>query len=166
VLCQQYLSPPFKFATNTSEPHLPFEDRSFDFIYACSVFTHIADLADLWLLELRRILRPGGRLYITIHDDRSIEVCLDPEHVRRHPHLAQVRDRLLDLDRQGPYLGTNYSMFTMYRAPGPGGHREAQVYYKTDYLRQHLGSMFNLLSITPEAYSEFQSGYLLEKPAS
>src|SRR5262249_35277615 len=27
VLCQQYLSPPFKFATNTSEPHLPFEDR-------------------------------------------------------------------------------------------------------------------------------------------
>jgi SAM-dependent methyltransferase len=166
VLCQQYLSPPFKFATNTSEPHLPFEDRSFDFIYACSVFTHIADLADSWLLELRRILRPGGRLYITIHDDRSLEVCLDPEQVRRHPHLEPVRDKLQDLERQNPYLGTDYSMFAIYRSPGPGGHREAQVFYKTEYLKQHLGSMFNLLSITPQAYSEFQSAYLLEKAAS
>jgi SAM-dependent methyltransferase len=166
LMCQQCLSPPFKFATNTSEPHLPFEDRYFDFIYACSVFTHIADLADAWFLEMRRILRPGGRLFITIQDDRSIEVCLDPEKVRQNPHLAQVRDKLVNLERQNPYLGTDYSMFTIFRAPGPGGYREAQVYYKTSYLKQHLGRMFNLLSITPEAYSEFQTAYLLEKPGS
>jgi hypothetical protein len=57
-------------------------------------------------------------------------------------------------------------LFTMSRAPGPGGHREAQVYYKTDYLKEHLASMFNVRSITLEAYGEWQSGYLLEKPAS
>jgi SAM-dependent methyltransferase len=164
LLCQQYLSPPFKFATNTSEPHLPFEDRSFDLIYACSVFTHIADLADAWLLELRRILRPGGRLFITVHDDRSIEMCLDPETIRRYPHLAPVRDILLDLERQNPFVGTNYSMFTVFRSPGSGRHREAQVFYKTDYLKEHLASMFNVHSITLEAYSEFQSAYLLEMP--
>ena len=166
LLCQQYLSPPFKFATNTSELHLPFEDRSFDLIYACSVFTHIADLADAWLLELRRILRPEGRLFITVHDDRSIEMCLDPETVRRLPYLAWLRDMLSGVERQISFVGTNYSMFTAFRAPGPGGYREAQVFYKTDYLKQHLASMFNVRSITLEAYSEYQSGYLLEKPAS
>ena len=44
--CQQNLSPPFKFATITTTPHLPFEDRTFDLICAGSVFTHIDDLAD------------------------------------------------------------------------------------------------------------------------
>jgi hypothetical protein len=31
--CQQYLSPPFHFATTTTIPHLPFEDRYFELIY-------------------------------------------------------------------------------------------------------------------------------------
>src|SRR5262249_38850582 len=54
--CQQHLSPPFHFATTTTQPHLPFEDRSFGFAYCGSVFTHIDDLADAWFLELRRVL--------------------------------------------------------------------------------------------------------------
>src|SRR5262249_5786559 len=61
IWCKQCLSPPFHFATTTINPHLPFEDRYFGLIYAGSVFTHIDDLADAWLLELRRVLRPGGR---------------------------------------------------------------------------------------------------------
>jgi SAM-dependent methyltransferase len=60
VWCQENLNPPFNFATVTTQPHLPFEDRYFDLIYCASVFTHIDDLADAWLLELRRIMRPGG----------------------------------------------------------------------------------------------------------
>jgi hypothetical protein len=72
---------------------------------------------------------------------------------------------LLDLERQIQFVGTNYSMFTAFRAPRPGGHRETQVYYKTDYLKEHLASMFNVRSITLEVYAGRQSGYLLEKPA-
>lgn len=72
--CQENLAPPFRFATTTIAPHLPFEDRYFDLIYAGSVFTHIEDLTDAWFLELRRVLRPGGRLYFTINDRRAIEV--------------------------------------------------------------------------------------------
>jgi SAM-dependent methyltransferase len=78
--CQRHLSPPFRFAATTSFPHLPFEDEYFDFIYTESVFTHIADLADMWLLELRRILRPGGRLGITLHDNHTIALVLNPDH--------------------------------------------------------------------------------------
>jgi ubiquinone/menaquinone biosynthesis C-methylase UbiE len=47
---------------NTILPHLPFEDRSFDVVYAGSVFTHIDDLAQTWFLELRRVLHAGGML--------------------------------------------------------------------------------------------------------
>jgi SAM-dependent methyltransferase len=70
--CQENLSPPFLFATTTTFPHLPFEDNSFDVAYCSSVFTHMIDLADATLLELRRILRPGGLAYVTVHDERSV----------------------------------------------------------------------------------------------
>jgi SAM-dependent methyltransferase len=72
--CKEHLNPAFHFATTTVSPHLPFEDRYFDFIYAGSVFTHIEDLTDAWFLELRRILRPGGKLYFTLNDRRAIAV--------------------------------------------------------------------------------------------
>lgn len=42
--CKGNLSPPFQFATTTTLPHLHFEESYFDFIYTCSVFTHIDDL--------------------------------------------------------------------------------------------------------------------------
>jgi hypothetical protein len=41
------------------------------------VFTHIDDLADAWLLELKRILRPGGRLYITVLDKNSLQSLIN-----------------------------------------------------------------------------------------
>ena len=81
--CQENLSPPFNFATVTTAPHLPFEDRYFDLIYCGSVFTHIDhDLADAWLLELKRIIRPGGRVYITVHDKHSADLIINqPERI-------------------------------------------------------------------------------------
>ena len=75
IWCQQHLSPPFRFATSTTFPHLPFEDRYFDFIYCASIFTHIADLADAWLLELRRVTRPNGRIYITHMMNTQLNLC-------------------------------------------------------------------------------------------
>lgn len=67
--CQQYLNPPFYFATTTTFPHLPFEDDYFDLIFAAGVFSYLSDLAETWLLELRRVLRPQGLLLC--HRSRS-----------------------------------------------------------------------------------------------
>lgn len=61
--CREYLSPPFHFVTSTIYPHLPFEDNYFDLVYAGSVFSHIDDLADAWLLELRRITKKRVFVY-------------------------------------------------------------------------------------------------------
>lgn len=53
---------------NELAPPLPFEDASFDLVYALSVFTHLtADLQTEWRDELARVLRPGGRLLLTTH---------------------------------------------------------------------------------------------------
>jgi SAM-dependent methyltransferase len=71
--CKEHLGS-LHFATTTIDPHLPFEDRYFDFAYAGSIFTHIEDLTDAWFLELRRILRPGGKLYFSINDRRAVAV--------------------------------------------------------------------------------------------
>ena len=101
---QQHLSPPFRFTTCSTAPHLPFEDRSFGLVYAGSVFTHISELADSWLLELLRITRPDGCLYLTIQDQSWIEFtrareqrdwqtdCLDDADplLRRLGHDASV----------------------------------------------------------------------------
>lgn len=55
-------------------PPVPYESRSFDFIYAISVFTHLTEGAQLlWVEELRRLLRRCGLLLVSTHGDRYVE---------------------------------------------------------------------------------------------
>ncbi len=46
-------------------PPLEFDSASFDLVWAISVFTHLTDNSIPWLLELHRILKPGGLLIAT-----------------------------------------------------------------------------------------------------
>jgi SAM-dependent methyltransferase len=50
---------------NDPEPPLPEPDDAFDLVCAVSVFTHVTSWAD-WLLELRRVLKPGGLLVASV----------------------------------------------------------------------------------------------------
>jgi len=63
---RQNLSPPFQVVRNEEFPPLPWEDSSFDLIYALSVFTHISDRWADWLLEVHRLLAPQGLALLTI----------------------------------------------------------------------------------------------------
>jgi SAM-dependent methyltransferase len=160
VWCQQHLSPPFKFVTTTSYPHLPFEDRYFDLVYAGSVFTHIADLAEAWLLELKRIVRPGGRLYVTIHDNTTIKNWLTDEGLREDRHGAA---KILEsFEEEAHFTASDFAMFSINRAPGPGFVGQAQVFYDIDYLQQHWGNYLEIISIHPEVYGD-QTAILMKK---
>jgi SAM-dependent methyltransferase len=56
---------PMRGVTCTHAPGLPLADGSFDLIWATSVFTHLTDHWSGWLLELHRLLAPGGVLIAT-----------------------------------------------------------------------------------------------------
>jgi ubiquinone/menaquinone biosynthesis C-methylase UbiE len=142
--------------TSTTFPHLPFEDNSFDLIYAGSVFTHISDLEDTWLMELRRITRPRGYLYITIHDNHTINLLLSspPGHWL---HDTQIRRELLAFEKQYRFLENGFCMFFTSREPG-----NSQVYHDRGYIREAWGRYFEIVSFTAEAYG-YQTAVTLRK---
>ena len=76
-------------------PFLPIDDRTFDLISAMSVFTHIDEIETSWLLELRRIMKPGGIAIATIHNEDTW-LNMPPElreAIEKHsPELAAMPD--------------------------------------------------------------------------
>jgi SAM-dependent methyltransferase len=148
--CKQNLGRPFHFVTNTTVPHLPFEDRHFGFVFAGSVFTHIDDLADTWLAELRRILKPGGKLFMTVHLENDI-AALDGPH--RDAPLAQSLRSYPEYER---FSRSDFDMFTIGRSS------ESFVFYHRDYLRRTVEPVFRIISIT-EGVRQYQDALLLER---
>lgn len=148
--CQQNLGPQFKFANSTTFPHLPFEDRTFDFIYSGSVFTHISELADAWLLELRRITRPGGRLFLSVHDKQFMKTLFEllPD--------AQLTRIVRHYDHQSRFIDSDYAVCTVARSP------YAQVFYDIDYLCERWGRFMKVVAVHPQGYG-IQTVVVLEK---
>lgn len=60
-------------------PSIPIEDNYFSAISAFSVFTHFDTEEIAWLLELTRILQPGGYLYLTTVDEHVWAKLDDPD---------------------------------------------------------------------------------------
>ncbi len=147
----QYLNPPFNFAATTTIPHLPFEDRYFDLIYAGSVFSHIDDLATAWLLELRRISTENSRLYITINDKNSLKL------LNSVPYYKDLW--LSEFIKSNPLYEENKDKFGLF----VGGRGPAsQVFYDVDFFCDSVRSFYEVLSVNPEAYG-FQTGILLKR---
>jgi ubiquinone/menaquinone biosynthesis C-methylase UbiE len=63
---------------NRIAPSLPIADGYFDLVSAFSVFTHLDQDEIPWLLELRRIVRPGGTIYATVLDEHVWDRLKDP----------------------------------------------------------------------------------------
>jgi SAM-dependent methyltransferase len=142
-----HLSPPFGFAVNTTIPHLPFADGFFGLIYCGSVFTHIDDLAESWFLEIRRVLRPGGILYCTIHDEHTLAALkLDPAQ-----GMAPVVGRQPSLSSSSPadivVIGNDV---------------DSNVFYNGTYLTTFLIKSFNIMARVPRAYG-YQTALVLQK---
>ena len=75
--CDAHL-PHGHFRKSFAKPPLGYPDAYFDVVYCFSVFTHLdEDLQDLWLGELRRVLRPGGIVLITVHGENAAQVLSD-----------------------------------------------------------------------------------------
>lgn len=77
------------------EGPLPFEDGSFELVWASEVIEHVGDTAR-WLSELRRILVPGGLLLVTTPSHGRLRMLLGgierfSEPLGDHLHLYTRR---------------------------------------------------------------------------
>jgi SAM-dependent methyltransferase len=139
--CRRHL--PFaQFEANCLEPPLGFHSGQFGFVYARSIFTHLAeDLQFAWMDELGRVLRTGGYLLFTVSGDRFLSL-LTPVEVERYQagHLVV---------RAGEMEGKSY----------------CAVYHPPQYVRQVLiGERFDVVDFVPGDVSKpycLQDTYLL-----
>ena len=77
------------------EGPLPFEDNSFELVWASEVIEHVGDTAR-WLSEVRRVLVPGGRLLVTTPSHGRLRLALQgiesfSEPLGDHLHLYTRR---------------------------------------------------------------------------
>ncbi len=84
---------------------LPFEDGSFELVWASEVIEHVTDTAR-WLSEVRRVLVPRGRLLVTTPSHGRLRVALGgverfSEPLGDHLHLYTKRSLRTLLDEFG-----------------------------------------------------------------
>jgi SAM-dependent methyltransferase len=157
--CQQNLAP-LRFAATTTYPHLPFEDRYFDLVYAGSVFTHIADLPDAWFLELLRVLKPGGYAYLTVIDGDSVRKFFE----EYKGSLGWWIDAMTEFDRKTGFLTNPRLAMCSVEAGSWNGFPVPQVVYDLDYLQEKWGAWAKSLGVCRFSYGA-QHAVIFQKTA-
>jgi len=137
---------------NHGLPTLPFTDGFLDCVVAFSVFTHI-DADDItWLLELRRILKPGGHLYITIHDQSTWNIL--PQTIMAPISFASIDFRqhhAANPELRGRKVHT-YNDAADYAC---------NVFVGRDYIEQYWLPLFSSFKIVPLAH-DHQTALILQ----
>jgi SAM-dependent methyltransferase len=130
---QETLAPPFHFQLNGDLPPLDQPDGAFDLVIALSVFTHLPDTWAQWLVELHRILKPGGLLLATLHG----------EGLWRWG-IAGRRGEPFDGERLGSHV-EHYGI----GFHGDGG---PAVYFSEWWLRDRLSRAFEIITLEPHGF--------------
>ena len=140
--CVENLSPPFRFFQLSEVPTIPLEDASFDLVYAISVFAHIHVDWHHWMMEVRRILRPGGYAFISFMAQTPFEEMLGQSYWDYGPEFGKLV--------QNPFADWN--------AGGP------MAFHSTDWLQAFWGSLFDIELIALDGLLDYQSICLMRKP--
>lgn len=74
---------------------LPFQDGSFDIIYAEQVIEHISDGAQ-FAREMWRVLRPGGKAIVRTVDIARCKMWFYQDYTHRQPYTPQSLYRLME----------------------------------------------------------------------
>jgi SAM-dependent methyltransferase len=116
-----------RVSKNELSPPLDYESGSFDLCYAVSVFTHLTEaMQDAWLSELKRVIRPGGILLVTLSGEGDLVRTTPAEQDRFRKGEVVVVD--------GGYAGTNI----------------CGAYHPESYVRKKWSRYFKVLAFVPE----------------
>jgi SAM-dependent methyltransferase len=141
--------PAVRSSVSLYRPPLSYEAGTFDVVYSVSVWTHLApDLQIPWLLEMERILVPGGLALLT---------TIGPFGYRRGSHLRAVTFSLDDLMREG-FRHSSYT--TPYLAGGP---LYGAAYHTPDYIRRTWSNYFDVLDVQEGVVDDLNDLVILRK---
>jgi SAM-dependent methyltransferase len=123
------LSPPLHIFVNADEPPTTASPGKFDLIYAVSVFTHLTGSWSRWLLELHRLLAPGGLLLATFMGRSISEAVIGESWVEGGYGMNVFRD------------GEDWTL------GGP------MVFHDPWWIRAHWGRAFEIVSLTDHGFA-------------
>ncbi|MGE9290827.1 MAG: class I SAM-dependent methyltransferase [Puniceicoccales bacterium] len=142
-------------------PHLPLEDQSMDLIYAFSVFTHIDEMETAWLLELKRLLRPGGIAWLSIQSEKTWQLLEDPNHFM-FEHLKFNEHKLPGISIEPAFFAAGMPAHRyVFRFSGETIYNTC-VFHHSDYLRKKWGNIFEVVEIIPAGH-DWQDVVVLRK---
>tara|TARA_R110002051_G_scaffold139514_1_gene212208 strand:- start:25039 stop:25899 length:861 start_codon:yes stop_codon:yes gene_type:complete len=154
--CNRYLPHEITTFQNHSIPVLPLPENSISMMSAYSVFTHIEAFETTWLMELKRILKPGGLAWITVHTDLTLNEMDETwplyNAVNRHPKKAELLSPTNDFE--GDRLVLRYRSEKSYTS---------NVFYKKEYLKRTWSRFFTILEFR-HRFPRYQDVLLLQKP--
>jgi SAM-dependent methyltransferase len=147
---REFMPPEFCVYTGSTMPISPFPDNHFDVIYGFSIFTHIKFHWDMWLLELKRVLKPGGLLIQTIHTENAWRFYYDHRDALwvRNSHSAAMLE-----NREMPHDYFYYGDMSV-----------SQVFWKRDVAKAYWGRYFAVLDVMqPPDERSFQDWMVCRK---
>jgi SAM-dependent methyltransferase len=129
---------------NRLDPPLPYDDESFDLVYAFSVMTHLSEeLQQTWVAECRRVLRPGGRFLFSTLGEYYVS-----------------RDRLTGDERRSFEAG---HLVVLYQRSS--GTSLCSAYHPPDYVARELARGFEVVTFRPSADDGRHDLHVLRKTA-
>ncbi|WP_375414613.1 class I SAM-dependent methyltransferase [uncultured Bradyrhizobium sp.] len=150
--------------TNGPEPPLCLPDRSIDFAFALSVFSHFPKERTLaWLHEMARVLANNGILIITTHGYRALSTL-----VTSVPHRALFgynSDHVTDLIRRvcdDRYVFMPYDAFTI--ASANAGSNYGNAFVDPNWMIDAAHKLFDLSEfVAGGTFANWQDAYVFRK---
>ena len=134
-----------EFSINDSLPPLRHPSENFDLIYAVSVFTHLNESFQFqWLRELKRVLRPGGILLLTLHG--------------RNAWRNLSGNDLIELEEKGFKFVVSNNMQGVF----PEWYQNA--FHSKEYVLEQYSKYFDVLTYIPKGIGDNQDVVVLQKP--
>lgn len=142
--CRNNLSELASFVVNSTLPPIDFPENSFDLIYSISVMTHLPeDMQDAWLMELRRIAKPGALILLTTRNIHGVDLS------KRQRECFNKRGFVYGGGRLTSGL--------------PDFYRSA--FHSNEYVSKHWGKILDVLEFRPRGLLGDQDLVICRKPA-
>ncbi len=156
---KRHLPPELNCVANSSKVRLPYDDNYFDFVTAFSVFTHINESEIDWLEELLRVIKCGGILYLTIHNEASWEQVPNRTSTKRMFELQNTFEENLKVDER-MFEEAMPKERIVFRKDWEDVYN-CNVWHSDSYIRREWGKHAEILQIANCAHLNFQTPVIL-----